>query len=286
MVRVILQNHQVVLIGGAMRSGTTVIHRVLCTGENTNPYISESWFLADIMRLYGWNLTRYDVRHSDQFGHVKNFREVIWSCIRQYLSLVSVKYNDPELLILKHPELTYFFPELANNFSNFKFIVIVRDPRDVIASMLRVAKRHKEEKLITPQTEIVDIKDFCKSYSAYYENVFKNMNLLKNKLLFVKYENFVSNTKEQLALISEFSGAKYNYQKAVDFQPEHALALNFNKEERLKDKFSGAFWSEQYTQSLTSDKIGTYKSELNANQVKEIETHLDEIGRKFGYWGK
>ena len=279
-----MQNHQVLLIGGAMRSGTTVIHRVLCTGENTNPYISESWFLADIMRLYGWNLTRYDVRHSDQFGDVSNFREVIWSNIRQYLSLVSVKYNDPELLVLKHPELTYYFPELARNFSNFKFIVIVRDPRDVIASMLRVAKRHKEHRLITPQTELVEIKDFCKSYRGYYENIFKNMGLFKDKLLFVKYEDFVLNTKDSLAAISKFSRAKYDYDKAVDFQPEHAQALNFNKEERLKDKFSGAFWSEQYTQSLTSDNVGSYQNELSASQVEEVEANLNFIGTKFGYW--
>jgi len=280
-----LQNHQVLLIGGAMRSGTTVIHRVLCTGENTNPYISESWFLADIMRLYNWNLTRYEVRHSDQFGDVKNFREVTWSNIRQYLSLVSAKYNDPELLVLKHPELTYYFPELAKNFSNFKFVVIVRDPRDVIASMLRVAKRHKESRLITPQTEIVEIKDFCRNYAAYYESVFKNMHVFKNKLMFVKYEDFVSNTKEQLALISKFSGAKYDADKAAEFQPEHAQALNFNREERLKDKFSGAFWSEQYTESLTSEKIGSYEKDLNPDQIKEIETRLQGIGQKFGYWG-
>ena len=103
--------------------------------------------------------------------------------------------------------------------------------------------------------------------------------------MFMKYEDFVSNTEAQLAKISKFSGAKYDVEKAVKFQPEHAKAAYFNREERMKDGFGGAFWSEQYTQSLTSEKIGAYKKDLNTDQIKEIEIQLQGIGQKFGYWG-
>ncbi len=280
-----MQNHQVLLIGGPIRSGTTVIHRALCTGQNTNPFISESWFLADIMRIYRSSMWRYEMRHLDQFGDVKNFKEVICASIRQYLTLVSAKHNDPELLVLKHPDLTSSFPDLAENFSHFKFLVIVRDPRDVIASMLRVAERHKESRLNARQSQTHEIIDFCKNYISFYENIFKRMRVFKNNLMFMKYEDFVSNTEAQLAKISKLSGAKYDVEKAVEFQPEHAKAAYFNREERMKDGFGSAFWSEQYTQSLTSEKIGAYKKDLNADQIKEIETRLQGIGQKFGYWG-
>lgn len=276
--------HNVLLIGGAMRSGTTVIHRSLCTAENSNPYISESWFLSDIMRLYRWNLTRYNVRHADQFGDVRNFKELIWLNIRQYLTLVSVKYNDPEKLILKHPELTYYFHELSKHFHNFKFIVIVRDPRDVIASIIRVAERHIKNKISSPQTNLVDINKHCEHYAAYYADVIKNLGDFYNRLIFVKYEDFMNEPSKQLLRISQFSGARYDTNRAIEFLPEHASSPNFDKEEREKDSFSGAFWSDSYTQSISTDRIGRYKEVLNDEQVKEIERRLQPFGNRFNYW--
>ena len=276
--------HNVLLIGGAMRSGTTVIHRALCTAENSNPYISESWFLSDIMRLYRWNLTRYDVRHADQFGHVKNFRELMWLNIRQYLAIVSVKYNDPEILILKHPELTYYFHELARHFQNFRFIVIVRDPRDVIASTIRVAERHKKNKMLTPQTRLAGIKQHCDSYVAYYLDVVKNIEYFGSRLIFVKYEDFMNEPDKQLQRITQLAGARYDKKRAVEFLPEHASAPNFDKKTREEDPFSGAFWSDSYTKSITTDRIGRYKEVLDDMQVNEIEQRLQGFGKRFNYW--
>lgn len=274
----------VLLIGGAMRSGTTVIHRVLCTAENSNPYISESWFLSDIMRLYRWNLTRYEIRHADQLGNVRNFRELIWLNIRQYISMVSVKYNDPEFLILKHPELTYYFHELSKYFQNFKFIVIVRDPRDVIASIIKVAGRHKENRISSPQTQLVDIEKHCNSYINYYRDVLKNLDDFDKKLIIVKYEDFMSEPGKQLSRISQFSGVRYDAERAIEFLPEHASAINFDKGAREKDPFSGAFWSDSYTKPISTDRIGRYKEVLNGPQIEEIERRLQAFGNHFNYW--
>lgn len=274
----------ILLIGGAMRSGTTVIHRALCSAENSNPYISESWFLSDIMRLYRWNLMRYDVRHADQFGNVRNFRELIWLNIRQYISVVSVKYNDPEVLVLKHPELTYYFHELSNQFQNFKFLVIVRDPRDVIASVIEVAERHIKNGIASPQTELINIKNHCENYISYYADILNNRDSFQNKLIFVKYEDFMSNPDQEIQRIGKFSGTRYDTTRAVEFLPEHALSPNFNKEEREKDPFSGAFWSDSYTQPISTNRIGRYKELLNAEQIEEIERRLDLFGNRFNYW--
>jgi hypothetical protein len=274
----------VCIIGGAMRSGTTVIHRCLCTGKNTNPYISESWFLADLMRMYRWNLTRYDTRNLDQFGDVENFKNLIWSDVRKYLSYVSIKYHDPEVLMLKHPELTYHFVELYSVFKDFKFITIVRDPRDVVASIIKVKNKHEENSIISPQTETKTIKGQCSAYLNYYINLLKYSEQMKSRLLFIKYEDFVTNPSEELNRVTEFTGASYDTSIATEFLPEHAKSPNFIKENRLKDNFSGAFWSDDYQKSITSKNIGQYKNILNTSEIKEIENLLGAFGVKFNYW--
>jgi hypothetical protein len=204
--------------------------------------------------------------------------------VRQYLQLVSQKYNNPQVLVLKHPELTYYFSELAANFHQFKFVVIVRDPRDVIASMIKVGARHHESKILTPQSEVKTIEQHCDNYFTYYRDVFQNYSFLKDRLIFVKYENFMQNPAVELARVSALTGAVYQVDKAVQFLPEHAAAANFNPAIRKEDAFSGAFWSDAYTQPLTSDRIGSFKSVLDSRQIDAIQQKLAFFGKEFGYW--
>ncbi|MFY9809970.1 sulfotransferase family protein [Aquabacterium sp.] len=277
-----MKKRQVVLIGGAMRSGTTVIHRALCTGENTNPYISESWFLLDVMRMYKWNLTRYDVRNADQFGSMENFREVVFDNYRKYVMLISAKYNDPEVMVLKHPELTRYFNDISDYFEDWKFVVIVRDPRDVIASIKRVQKRHQESGLRTPQTELRSIADFCREYMSYYSSV--DFARLKGRYIFLKYEDFVMNSTDQLTKVAMFTGARYDAGRVLKFSEDHQKAANFDKEKRLDDKFAGAFWSDMYTKDISDASIGSYKADLTEDQIVEIQQRVGDFGRRFGYW--
>lgn len=277
-----MKKRQVVFIGGAMRSGTTAIHRALCGGDNTNPYISESWYLLDVMRIYKWNLARYEVRNEDQFGSVENFQDVIFSNFRQYLTLIAARYQDPEVIMLKNPELTHHFNDISDYFPSFKFVVIVRDPRDVIASIKRVQSRHKEDGLQTPQTGLKSMADFCREYMSYYNAV--DFARLKGKYIFVKYEDFVSNPEDQLVKVGAFTGAKYEPEKAIKFSDEHQKAANFDKDKRLNDKFSGAFWSDMYTKDISDARVGSYKNDLTESEVAEIQQRIGDFGRKFGYW--
>lgn len=277
------QPQQIVFLGGAMRSGTTVIHRALCTSENSNPYISESWFLYDLMRLFKWNLSRYDVRNKDQFGDRNNLKTLIFNNFRSYFSIVSAKYNDPQVLFFKHPELTEYFLDLSEEFQDMKFIIIVRDPRDVISSMIEVSKKHEKENLISPQSRLQSVTDFCNSYIKYYKAL-KDTQKFKGRLILVKYEDFMSNPQSSLERITNLTGAKFDLNIASEYSIDESTSLNFDKELRLTDPISSAFWSDLYTQKLSTERIGAYKKNLQKDQIKTIETTLMKFGSAFGYW--
>ena len=279
------QSQQIVLVGGAMRSGTTGIHRALCTSENSNPYISESWFLYDLFTLYKWNLTRYDVRNKDQFGDVNNFKTLIYNNIRNYFSIVSAKYNDPQVLFFKHPEITQHFSELSDEFSQMKFIVIVRDPRDVISSMMEVAKKHEKENIVSPQTRLRSVAEYCASYIRYY-SVLKDAVKLKSRMILIKYEDFMADPKSSLERVTNLTGAKFDLSVASKFSANKTDSLNFDKELRLADPISAAFWSDLYTQSLSTERIGAHKKNLKKDQISIIEKTLINFGSSFGYWKK
>jgi len=275
---------KILLVGGAMRSGTTVIHRALCTATNSNPYISESWFLFDLMNLYKWNLSRYEVRHADQFGHVRNFSELIKFNFQYYLNLVSTKYDDPEVLILKHPELTRHFQEIGLMFPSMSFLAIVRDPRDVIASMKDVAAKHKADGIISPQSRVKSIKGYCDQYRSYYDRIMQPPEWLNARLAFTRYEDVMQNPQALAEQAASLVGASYEPQEVGRFTEEHAKSANFDKEKRLKDSLSGAFWSDLYTKDFSTEQIGRYATMLNEEEIASIENQLAPIGKRFGYW--
>lgn len=272
------------IILGSMRSGTTIIHKSLCQGENTNPYISESWFLVDLLRLYHWGLERYEIRHSDQFGAVDNFQNLIQHNINYYISAVSIKYQDPEVLFLKHPELSYYALDLILAIKDLKFIVIVRDPRDVIASIYKVKERHIKSKIVTPQTQTQDIEAHCKNYLNYYKEIFKHQKFINKRIIFVKYEDFILNTESEIERISLFTNAKYNIEKVKNSENCDTKSLNFDRNKRMKDPLSSGFWSEDYLKPLTDKNIGDYKNILPASDIDFIENYLYDFGKNFGYW--
>jgi hypothetical protein len=274
----------VLMVGGAMRSGTTVIHRALCTASNSNPYISESWFLHDLMNLFQWNVQRFEVRHQDQFGSLDELARLIQLNLRYYTDMVSARYGNPEVLIFKHPELTGHFTTLRQLAPGMRFLVIVRDPRDVIASIRKVNARHIASGVWSPHAKLKTMQQFCDYYYAYFDNVLAKRDEFGQRLMFVRYEDVVTRPVEIFKKISAFSGARYEGDVMTRFTAEHAESNNFNKDLRLKDPLSGAFWSEQYTKDLTPDSIGNYTQTLSATEVSEVQSRLAAFGKSFGYW--
>lgn len=274
----------VLLVGGAMRSGTTVIHRALCTARNSNPYISESWFLHELFILFERNMRRFEVRHQDQFGERAEFARLIQLNLNYYVEMVSARYGNPAVLILKHPELTGHFITIKQLAPEMKFLVIVRDPRDVIASIKAVNARHSETGTWSPHGTLSNMKQFCEYYASYYNTVFAQRADFGSNLMFVRYEDVVSSPMKTFGYISAFSGANYADDAMTKFTDEHAQAKNFQKDLRLKDPLSGAYWSEMYTKDLSTERIGSYAQSLDASDVEEIQTRLSGFGKSFRYW--
>ncbi len=86
-----MAEEKLIFVGGCMRTGTTILHRVLCSSPASQPYITESWYLLDQLRIYAWSLQRYDVRQKDYFGEKENFDEFTRNIVRNYIRMIGVR---------------------------------------------------------------------------------------------------------------------------------------------------------------------------------------------------
>lgn len=276
---------RVLMIGGAMRSGTTVIHRALCTAVNSNPYVSESWFLRDLLAMYGFRLARFEIMGADQFRSRDDYVSLIADDVERYLRLVSARHSDPEVLILKHPELIRYFAELARLSPRMLFLAIVRDPRDVVASMKAVRARNERDRSPGPLAGMRSLESLCHFYASHYAGILDSADSLEGRLRIIRYEDAMRRPEEVIAAVGAFCGARYDLAAASEFQAAHAQSPTFDKAQRMQDPFARAFWSDLYTEKLSEERIGTYAQQLSPAEIAEIEHRLAAIGTRFGYWG-
>lgn len=276
---------RVMMIGGAMRSGTTVIHRALCRARNSNPFLSESWFLRDLLAMYRFRLSRFEAMGEDQFGSVAAYRRMLADDVADYLRTVSARHGDPEVLILKQPELIGSFADLALLSPQMLFLAVVRDPRDVVASMKRVRDSHARDGVPGPLAGARTTAALCAFYGSHYAMLLDSADALGDRLRIVRYEDFVRAPKESVTEIGAFCGARYELDEVADFPSADSGSPTFDKAARSKDPFSRAFWSDLYTAPLSDERIGRFAESLTAAEAAEIEARLGFVGRRFGYWG-
>ena len=148
-----------------------------------------------------------------------------------------------------------------------KYIVIVRDPRDVYASFKQIAEKKRTgvvtptfKDMITPARFILDNKG--KNFTAF-ENCFNTNKGKRDSYLFLRYEDIVQDSKNELTRAANFLGIPFDM---CLLQPTN-----------LKNVWGGNSSSLRSFSGLTDSRIGKWQAELTAAEKRLIEYFL------FGY---
>ncbi|CAE6702567.1 sulfotransferase family protein [Paraburkholderia nemoris] len=177
-------------VAGAPRSGTTILHAIVCAAEKTNGYITECSYFTAFMHPLLVGLNTFDVHTKHYFATrealIRNHSDIL----NNELSKIWVKTGRPEVLALKDPMLTPLIPHLAESLPRAKFVVSVRDPRATISSRIEVAKRE------TRDNELADdqVRQFCDEYVHMYGTVANHLPTLGDRILTVDYRDVVHGT--------------------------------------------------------------------------------------------
>lgn len=133
---------RLIFVGGAARSGTTLVQRIL----NFHPEIyggPEFVYVPRIMALFR------DMRASVRSGRIDCLltEQALVQAFRNFLSallLPKLRAEGALYLSEKTPDNALVFPWIENCAPEAKKILVLRDPRDVVSSMLEVGQRERE----------------------------------------------------------------------------------------------------------------------------------------------
>ncbi|QEX23602.1 hypothetical protein FRZ61_35400 [Hypericibacter adhaerens] len=264
-------------VGGCMRSGTTLVQRILCAAPGVNPAIAECQYLTDLLAAHRQGEKRFELFLSDYFESETAFEAFGRETLQRFLAAVSARYPEARQLVLKNPELAYHFSIAAKLLPQARFVLVVRDPRDIIASMLQVADRQRAAGLSTPLVEMGrNMERLSDMVLGYYADSYSNVALLQGRLHVVLYERIAQGDPTAIDGLRRFSGL------AIDGRPADLAPQTWQRQR--SDQFVGAFWSPGWQEGVNSPRVGSHRAQLDPSEIAAIERQCERFGRSFQYW--
>jgi len=225
-----------VFIMGCQRSGTTMLASQLGMGEDVIAFPEMQFVLKLINKSYrnsvcaeqAYQNLMSDFRFKVSGLKIKKEDFLIYYAYRDLSEVVSllIKSNIKDSAIEKitwiehNPKNRDAVLELANAFPNAKFVHIYRDPRAVYWSMKS-----------NPRWHIGDPITFSRLWVEAVSKCFLHFSNSKLKIVQVSYENYVTQTEDELKKLCQFLEIEFSAQmlkgggvKLPKFtQPQHAL---------------------------------------------------------------
>lgn len=245
---------------GAPRTGTTILHALICTDDSVNDYIAECSYFTALLPPFavGWNTFE---SHTYAYfpGGRNDFGRYHAQLLRAVLHDIWHQVGRPKKLALKDPVLSRQMGNLAQLLPETKYVLSIRDARDAIASRVTVMRKGKPDAAVSEQ----DVLRVCQEFNASYLPLLKAPDIFNGRALVVAYEGL--SRSGNLAPVETFMGITC-----------HADRVWKSELTDINRPASKTEWhTEQYGRPLNADSIGNYASILTPQQLQIV---LDQCG--------
>lgn len=165
------------------------------------------------------------------------------------------------------------FNDLNEIWPDAKYILVVRDGRDVACSYLNI------ETLVTnspykPKLS-TDIKTIAKEWLTNNKNVLSfSESLNNNQFMVIRYEDFVKDSELYLTKVCNFLGLNFE---------SNMLNYYIKNAKEQDEPLSSLDWKKKTLEKPDKDNIGKYKMELEKQSIEEFNTTATDLLQKFNY---
>jgi len=266
-----------VFVGGAARSGTTLLHSILCSTPATNAPVYEDSTIRHLAMSYE-DVARMFDRHgrfifTDRLDARRFHREMLL----RYLAKSQSAWPGAQHLVVKHPLLTAHFPTLATLLPRARFVIAVRDPRAIIASLMAVAARGSENFPRAAVEREIDayIARFRLHYSEAQRHFFRTD---RERCLWVRYEDMVADPRGTAAQLGRFAGIDLS-----GYDPEAPWRGWADGTVDLSERAAAPYYSPLWGRPVSAERTEAWRSELSEAEAQEIARRTASFMRRFGY---
>jgi protein-tyrosine sulfotransferase len=256
------QGERLIFVGGAPRSGTTLVQNMLDCHEEIygGP---EFLHIPDIVRVRSKLHASIARKWIDLICSYEQVDKMTAAWIEDFL-LPLADSQRARLLSEKTPENVLVFPQLIELFPKARFILVIRDPRAIVSSLLEVGARARAKGLKPPF--------FTKNLSAAIaytreciEKGFKAVEAAPERVYIVVYERLVSEPQEVTKAICDFLQIAWDPSMMRPASKKHAG-------EGAITVFSDELWydAKAYYKDPDVDRVDRWKHQLSSTDQVTI----------------
>lgn len=260
----------IVIITGAPRSGTTLLSGLLTGNENCVPNIPECTVITQVIKHYHDILNYTD---KERFSIYIKSKDVLNSAYKSHINslmeivLSNFQHEHMSHIVLKDPELCPYLDLLDDFFDVIKLVVIVRDPRNVIASMIKVGESKGE---VNNDSDLdLYISDLINLIYNYYYLVHESEKFKNGDGFTLRYED----------VIDDFSLIKAKLEKYVGYD---LSGKAFERNAFCFDKNDPTF-SINYGKDIV-DTRSSFSTVLSSEHIKKIENVFSGYNERYNWW--
>lgn len=239
-----------IMITGVMRSGTTLLHRIVeqgVLGRKPDEEFYEPRFLLEHSRDLALKGVYLNSRRELDKIFRRRWREK----------------GRPPAIVEKDPGLVAVVEDFADIYPTAKLLISVRDPRDNLASILDVRDRLRARNEPSPITNLPD--------DRLADLVAAGMNAIlrvkeRRQALIIRYEDMASRSPEVLAELSDRLGGTFSY----DLDGAHP-------------GFGDPWVTALNNTPPTTESVGRYAQRLHHDVARYLEGITTEALREFDY---
>ncbi|MBV1906180.1 MAG: sulfotransferase [Pseudomonadales bacterium] len=272
-------DNRIIFLGGSPRSGTTLVQNML----DSHPDIlggPEFLHLPDIIAL------RKKLLDSVSRGWIDIIctTEQVDKQISAFIDNVLIPFADAhgaKYVSEKTPENVLVFCELMELYPQSKFVHVVRDPRAIIASLLKVGKKARESNQV-PADHAANVLSAIRHVKRSFSAGFDAVHAQPDQVYTLVYEELVKDPAGEMAKLCEFLGITWNEEMLRPGEKKHLgeAAITVN---------SGQIWYDQATfnSNPNTDSLEKWKTELlpyqtlMVNRAFQSNKELCKLGYEF-----
>lgn len=280
--KLICKDDKIIFIGGVQRSGTTLLRNIL----NMHPSIKIGYenafykrlfdkyhaglgleniseFIADLKntkRFERWSLNFHSLKKRLlEFDRALTYTEAIICVLNEFFS---INYNNERFVGIKNPNAVLHINFIYSLFPNAKIIILVRDPRAILAS--EKTKRLRAGDYDSPEL----IWKTFRRFSILCRNLKQHKGSIKKTY----FRELIKSPEKSTVDICDFLGVRWDKSLLDFYKGKHEPLLERDKEQH---KLS--------VQKLDFSRIDAFREVLSNNEILLIEFLLKRQMKQHGF---
>ena len=265
MIEEVLDTSKIIFVGGAPRSGTTLVQRILAS----HPDIyggPEFDLIPEVVNLRNaFHAAIESGRLSKYLSHQET-DELFAKFVTQAFSYKLQKMVGKTFISEKTPANVTVFSELAEMLPDSHLVFVLRDPRAVVASMLQVGERYRKEGKQGPfftrnVRGAVEYINFC--WAAGSEVIQRH-----GSVHVVYYEDVVTRSEETVSKL--VAGLGLSFESSM---------VEMNAYDMPEFKIGEEYWysKEKLLAPISSDSVDSWRRQLSGYQNYYICKRIRKI---------